>query len=115
MSSLRLVFNSVNRNFARQKTSNSINPLEHCPLTSSDSTSRLGASSSIAVVSSLPLLSEAAAVDYHNQDQDFSDPSQHLHDVSLEHHHPQHQDFFDSQDQHQEFFSIRILSAMTTT
>jgi hypothetical protein len=98
----------------------------------SDSTSRLGASSSVAAASALPLLSEAAAVsntasellqqqhrenevrrdeencledssELHDQDQDFLDPSQHLLDVSLQHHHQQHQDFFDSQDQHQEF------------
>ncbi len=118
------LFNSVNQKFARRKTSNSIDPLAHCPLMSSDSTSRLGASSSVAAASALPLLSEAAAVsntrsellqqhretavrldeenciedssELHDQDQDFSDPSQHLLDVSLQHHHQQHQDFFDS-------------------
>ena len=136
MSSPWALFNSVNQKFARRKTSNSIDPLAHCPLMSSDSTSRRGGSSSVAAASALPLLSEAAAVsnsvtellqqqhhvnevrrgeenclqdssELHDQDHEFSDPSQHMLDVSLQRHHQQQQDSFNSQDEHQEFIERR--------
>ncbi len=122
MSSPWSVFNSVNRTFAR-KTSNATNPLTYCPLMSSDPSSRNDTRGNAVVASSLPLLSEAASAtellqqqqlheDQHEahfsedpvgsqEQQDFSNPSQHWHDDSLQQEHHR-EDLFEPQHQVQD-------------